>query len=124
MRVNVYAEEMPSPPRIEIVSKKIGDTEFTGLRIYTELPVTLQSAAIVDGAGVATNAHNADHMRDLARGAPGGLHAQGPFQHGPEDDDSGAITFWGKRDLRDVLRVAIERLDRHYAARALPGGIL
>lgn len=35
MRVNVYAEEMTD--RVEIVEKG----EFTGLRFYLELPVTL-----------------------------------------------------------------------------------
>ena len=39
MRVNVYAEEMTN--RIEIVSKTIEGQQFTGLRLYLELPVTV-----------------------------------------------------------------------------------
>jgi len=30
---------------------------------------------------------------------------------------SSAITFWGKRDLREVLRIALRRLDDHYASK-------
>lgn len=83
MRVNVYAEEMTD--RIEIIEKETPDGKFTGLRLYLELPAT------VDGKQV-----------------------QGPFMHRPGDDDSAAVTFWGKRDLRDVLRKALARLDAHY----------
>jgi hypothetical protein len=85
MRVNVYAEEMPDPPRIEIVTKEAEGQTFTGLRIYLELPVTV-----------------GDHEY------------AGPFIHGPGDDDSSAVTFWGKRNLREVLRIALEKLDAHY----------
>lgn len=79
MRVNVYAEEMTD--RIEIVSKG----EFTGLRFYLELPVTVGTDQVT-----------------------------GPFLHRPGDDDSSAVTFWGKRDLRKVLRSALALLDAHY----------
>jgi hypothetical protein len=41
-----------------------------------------------------------------------------PFIHRPGDDDSSAVTFWGKRDLRVMLRKALEELDKHYEARA------
>lgn len=37
--------------------------------------------------------------------------------HRPGDDDSAAVTFWGKRDLRVTLRRALELLDAHYAKR-------
>lgn len=84
MRVNVYAEELTD--RIEIVRKEIDGHTFTGLRIYLELPVTLN-----------------------------GVHHSGPFLHRPGDDDSSAVTFWGKRDLRAVLRKALALLDEHYA---------
>lgn len=84
MRVNVYAEEMTD--HIEIISKDIEGQAFTGLRIYLHLPVTL----------------------------PNGEQAQGPFMHQPGDDDSSAVTFWGKRDLRVVLRKALTALDNHY----------
>lgn len=84
MRVNVYAEEMTD--RLEIISKEIEGQQFTGLRMYLELPVTM----------------------------PDGQQAAGPFMHHPGDDDSAAVTFWGKRDLRDVLRKALAMLDAHY----------
>jgi hypothetical protein len=38
----------------------------------------------------------------------------GPFMHNPGDDDTAAITFWGKRDLRTVLRQMLNKLDEHY----------
>lgn len=74
--------------RVEIISKEIDGQAFTGLRIYLELPATV-----------------------------GGQQYQGPFMHRPGDDDSSAVTFWGKRDLREVLRKALVLLDEHYAAR-------
>ncbi len=86
MRVNVYAEEMTD--RIEIISKEIDGRTFTGLRFYLELPVTL----------------------------PDGQQHAGPFVHRPGDDDSAAVTFWGKRDMRDLLRKALAILDAHYRA--------
>lgn len=96
MRVNVYAEEMTD--RIEIISKEIDGQTFTGLRFYLYLPVT-----------------------ELGRGFGGAVTVakqyQGPFMHRLGDDDSSAVTFWGKRDLRDVLRQAIDLLDAHYAGR-------
>lgn len=89
MRVNIYAEEMPDEPRLEIIEKVIEGERFTALRIYLELPVTV-----------------GDHQY------------QGPFMHRPGDDDSAAITFWGKRDLRVTLRKALDMLDVHYATPA------
>lgn len=89
MRVNVYAEEMTE--RVEIIAKEIDGQQFTGLRIYLELPATVN-----------------------------GQQYQGPFMHRPGDDDSSAVTFWGKRDLRVVLRKALDELDKHYAASASP----
>lgn len=94
MRVNVYAEEMTD--RIEIISKTIDGRTFTGLRFYLELPVTVRTA----------------------EGATGQL--RGPFLHRPGDDDSSAVTFWGKRDLRLVLRKALTLLDRHYEGEPQP----
>lgn len=85
MRVNIYAEEMPEEPRLEIIEKEIDGHKFTALRIYLELPATVD-----------------------------GKQYQGPFMHRPGDDDSAAVTFWGKRDLRVTLRRALELLDRHY----------
>jgi hypothetical protein len=86
MRVNVYAEEMTD--RIEIIGKEIDGHTFTGLRFYLELPVTVAD--------------------------PLPRQVSGPFMHRPGDDDSAAVTFWGKRDLRVMLRHALAELDRHY----------
>jgi hypothetical protein len=90
MRVNVYAEEMTD--RIEIISKEKDGEIFTGLRIYLELPVT--------GA--------------IWKGETEPSQIRGAFMHHPGDDDSSAVTFWGKRDLREVLRKALTLLDAHY----------
>lgn len=89
MRVNVYAEEMTD--RIEIIGKEIDGHTFTGLRFYMYLPATQYA----DGR---STPHN----------------VRGPFIHREGDDDSAAVTFWGKRDLRDVLRKALAMLDEHY----------
>jgi hypothetical protein len=88
MRINVYAEEMTN--RIEIVEKQADGQTFTGLRMYLELPVTVRE-------------ENGE-TRQVA----------GPFLHGPGDDDSSAVTFWGERDLREILRKALAVLDEHY----------
>lgn len=95
MRVNIYAEEMTD--RIQIISKEIDGRVFTGLRFYLELPVTIP--------------HKGDTGVDQVRG---------PFMHHPGDDDSAAVTFWGKQDLRKVLKQALEMLDYHYAATGNP----
>ena len=86
MRVNIYAEEMTD--RVEIISKEIEGQVFTGLRLYLELPATVD-----------------------------GKQHQGPFMHRPGDDDSAAITFWGKHDLRSVVEIMKRTLDEHYAPR-------
>ncbi len=93
MRVNVYAEEMTD--RIEIVEKVIDGDIFTGLRIYLELPVTIPT-----GDGLCK--------------------VRGPFIHREGDDDSSAVTFWGKKDLREVLRKAIDELDTYYRKERRP----
>lgn len=92
MRVNVYAEEITS--RVELVSKQTANGVFTGVRFYLELPVTIP-----------------------ARNGEGVTMYRGPFQHHKGDDDSSAVTFWGKQDMRGVLRKALELLDQHYAAK-------
>jgi hypothetical protein len=74
--------------RIEIITKEIEGQKFTGLRFYLELPVTM-----------------------------GTMQYRGPFKHSPDDDDSSAVTFWGKRDLREQLRIALKLLDEHYDRR-------
>ena len=71
--------------RIEIISKVIDGQTFTGLRFYLELPATV-----------------------------GGVQHQAPFIHKPGDDDSAAVTFWGKKNLRTVLSKALALLADHY----------
>lgn len=89
MRVNIYAEEMTD--RIELIEKEVDGTKFTAVRFYLELPVTVPNA---QGTGVALY--------------------KGPFQHKSGDDDSAAVTFWGKKDFRHVLQKALDILDQHY----------
>jgi hypothetical protein len=91
MRVNVYAEEMTD--QVEIIKKEIDGHTFTAVRFYTYLPVTLPDKN-PDGSAISVS---------------------GPFKHRPGDDDSSAVTFWGKQDLRVVLRKALALLDEHYA---------
>lgn len=89
MRVNIYAEEITD--RVEIIEKTTSDGTFTGVRFYLELPVTMASAA-------------------------GGVdQVAGPFKHHPGDDDSAAVTFWGKRALHATLKRALTLLEAHYA---------
>lgn len=87
MRVNVYAEEMTQ--RVEVIERKVDGEVFTGLRLYLELPVSIS----------------------------GGQQVTGPFMHRPGDDDSAAITFWGKRDLREVLGIMQSKLNQYYDTR-------
>ena len=75
--------------KVEVIEKVVEGQKFTGCRFYLELPVT----------------HGQVQMR-------------GPFIHKLGDDDSSAVTFWGKHDLRDVLRTALKLLDEHYAIKA------
>lgn len=94
MRVNVYAEELTD--KIEIVTKQTPDGEFTGLRIYLELPVTVPRT-------------------DIQPAGPLGVdQVRGPFMHHADDNDSAAITIWGKSQLRDVLAKALAVLDQHH----------
>jgi hypothetical protein len=102
MRVNIYAEEMTD--RVEIIAKKIDGHSFTGLRFYLELPVT------VGGAG--QHRSEGPPVYPAINGKP--TQVSGPFMHRPGDDDSSAVTFWGKQDLRTVLRQALAMLDKHY----------
>lgn len=80
--------------RVEIVTKNVDGQKFTGLRFYLELPVTVPAYP--------------DRTTQM----------RGPFLHRPGDDDSAAVTFWGKHDLRTVLRKALALLDAHYATPA------
>ena len=71
--------------KVAIIAKEINGQPFTGLRFYLELPVT-----------------------------HGQMQISGPFMHGEDDNDSSAVTFWGKQDLRAVLRKALAMRDAHY----------
>ena len=104
MRVNVYAEEMTD--RIQIISKEIDGQTFTGLRFYLELPVT------VGGPGGKDFRAEGGEVFPPINGK--GAQVAGPFMHGPDDDDSSAVTFWGKQDLRTMLKQALDMLDLHY----------
>lgn len=109
MRVNVYAEEMTD--RIEIISKTIDGHEFTGLRFYLELPVSLPKNVELIGPDSVVSAAYAEPPTEETR------NVKGPFLHRPGDDDSAAVTFWGKRDLRALLIKALAMLDEHYDPR-------
>jgi hypothetical protein len=104
MRVNVYAEEMTQ--RVEIISKVVEGAAFTGLRFYLELPVT------VGGSGSQHRSIEGPLVFPPVTGEIAQI--AGPFVHRPGDDDSSAVTFWGKRDLRLLLRRALAMLDEHY----------
>lgn len=112
MRVNIYAEEMTD--RVEIIEKEIDGNKFTALRFYLELPVTV--------GGPPANPHHRSVEGPRIFGSTCGEPAQvaGSFIHRPGDDDSSAVTFWGKQDLRVVLRKALALLDEHYERRGKP----
>lgn len=74
--------------RFEIVTKEVDGVKFTGLRMYLYLPVT-----------------------------HGQVELRGPFIHKAGDDDSSAVTFWGKTDLRDILHNALNVLEAYYSSR-------
>ena len=102
MRVNVYAEEMTE--RIEIITKEIDGVRFTGLRFYLELPATFTETVENPESG-----YRSRQTRTV----------RGPFIHHPGDDDSAAVTFWGKSDLRVMLDQALRLLGEHYGQRAI-----
>jgi hypothetical protein len=74
--------------RVELVTKKTEEGEFTGIRFYLELPVTPTG--------------NAEEYQ-----------IKGPFIHKVGDDDSAAVTFWGKEELKKALLKALELLECH-----------
>lgn len=76
--------------RIEIVTKETPEGKFTGLRFYLYLPVTQGD-------------------RDVS----------GPFIHREGDDDSAAVTFWGKTALRRALTKALALLDDQLSTESL-----
>jgi hypothetical protein len=102
MRVNIYAEEMTD--RVELITKSVEGSKYTAIRFYLYLPVTTYKYAM--GVGV-----------DEGYVGSEGIQNKGPFIHRPGDDDSAAVTFWGKKDLRPMLLKALDLLDRHYGER-------
>ena len=110
MRVNVYAEEMTD--RVEIISKEIDGQKFTGVRFYLYLPTTLPRSVYLSGPTPETAKLHEETGHDAYN--DGNRHVKGPFIHRPGDDDSAAVTFWGKQDLRIVLKKALAFLDAHY----------
>lgn len=106
MRVNVYAEELTD--RVELTTKQIGDNHFTAIRFYLALPASYVSAPEGDTGMRPATVHDTEQARQY----------QAPFIHHPGDDDSAAVTFWGKKDMRPLLRKALALLDEHEAKRA------
>lgn len=87
MRVNIYAEEMTE--KVEIIEKN----GFTGVRFWLELPVTRFDLGPIGG-----KSNEPQQIR-------------GPFMHKPDDNDSAAVTFWGKEKLKVALRKALDLLE-------------
>lgn len=71
--------------KVEIIKKG----KFTGVRFWLYLPVTKVHEGVI-------------------------VHHKGPFIHEKNDDDSSAVTFWGKQSLKKVLQKAQDLLDEHY----------
>jgi hypothetical protein len=90
VRVNIYAEEMTD--KVELITKTTKDGEFVGVRFWLELPATVPVAGSTTGEE---------------------QHVRGPFMHHPDDNDSAAVTFWGKAQLKVALRKALELLEAH-----------
>ena len=108
MRVNIYAEEMTD--RLAIITKEIDGHKFTALRFYLELPCTVVDK-ITPARSIANMSSEPDAELTTYK------NVSGPFIHRPGDDDSAAVTFWGKQDLRVLLRKALTMLDEHYNKR-------
>ncbi len=100
MRINIYAEELTD--RIEVISKAVDGVTFTGLRFYLYLPVTTKPVMVSTD-----NDHPPYHIE------VGGGNQRGPFIHREGDDDSAAVTFWGKPgvSVRDLMTRALAAID-------------
>ncbi len=116
MRVNVYAEEMTE--RVEIISKEIEGQKFTGLRLYLDLPTSVPTDFSVKHSPYLSPTSDPSVKRVVFGEDAPIINLQGPFRHHPGDDDSSAVTFWGKRALRLVLRKMLAALDAHYGDRS------
>jgi hypothetical protein len=107
MRVNIYAEELTD--RVEIIEKVVEGHTYTAVRFYLELPVTLPAEHVIQ-----------DGCMGIQEGVRPARNVRGPFLHRPGDDDSSAVTFWGKRDLRKLLVKALALLDDHASKGGAP----
>lgn len=99
MRVNVYAEEMTNI--VEVFTKDIDGREYAAIRFWLHLPVTIPERFVKTGQ---------DSTGSVEGYTEPSRNVRGPFMHRPGDDDSSAVTFWGKKDLRKVLELALEKL--------------
>lgn len=104
MRVNIYAEEMTN--KVELIEKTTKDGTFVGVRFWLELPVSMGGGNEPKQSGP-----GAGHVYPPIPGTV--CHLQGPFMHHPGDNDSAAVTFWGKAALKVALRKALELLENH-----------
>ena len=102
MRVNIYAEELTD--RVEIVEKVINGVIYIGVRFYLELPVSVKSVESEFTYEVKGPFFHRASFKDMKDGV-------GQYE---VDDDSSAVTFWGKRDLVEVLTKAIGMINEHY----------
>jgi hypothetical protein len=113
MRVNIYAEELTD--KVEVISKEIEGRTYHAVRFYMELPATV---GLCKGCGSVETAEQREYDKDCKCG---GLfvrqNVSGPFEHRPGDDDSAAVTFWGRRQLRSLFVKAIAELDKFEASR-------
>ena len=116
--MNIYSEEMTE--RIEVISKEIDGQTFTGLRIYLELPTSVPTDFKVQGSPYLESTRDESIKRVVHGKDVPTVSLQAPFMHRPGDDDSSAVTFWGKQDLRRVLSKALDLLDEHYGNGELP----
>ena len=71
--------------RLEVVEATVRGEPFIGLRFYLELPVTTPHGDI-----------------------------QGPFTPNPVAEDTAAVTFWKREDMRPMLRHALSLLDQYH----------
>lgn len=97
MRVNIYAEELTD--RVEVISKTIDGHTYNAVRFYMELPCTIPATG------------------QLIRDGNETANVSGPFIHRLGDDDSAAVTFWGRTQLRELFQKAIDALDSFEAER-------
>jgi hypothetical protein len=118
MRVNVYSEELCD--RVEIIEKTIEGRTYTAVRFYLELPATVHVCRTMNATTFEPASDGFCRHCGNARDGHAQRNLSGPFEHRPGDDDSAAVTFWGKRDLRKLLAKALELLDEHYAAENRP----